>query len=267
MKFAPLIGWVLAMTIETALPAAGQEVIRELAPTGKLRVGIAVAPVATPVFGVRDAAGGAHGVARDLGAGLAEALGIGVEFVLAATTGEIADRCGSGTLDIGFMPVDDERRKRVDFTPPYFVIESTYLAVAGAGIETLADVDRPEITVVGIAGSTTIRAAGRTLTQAKVVAAASVDEAIATMAAGRAQALALSRDSLPPLQHRFPGSRILDGAFQVTGAAIAVQKHHPAALAYVTQFIENTKKSGVLRRAFDAAGLTNLAIAPPASEP
>lgn len=254
------------MAIETAMPAAGQEVLKELAPTGKLRVGIAVAPVATPVFAVRDAAGEAHGVSRDLGAALAEALGIGAEFVQAATTGEIAEQCGSGILDIGFMPVDDERRKRVDFTPAYFVIESTYLAVGASGIETLAAVDQPAVTVVGIAGSTTIRAAARTLRQAKVVAAASVDEAMAIMSAGRAQALALSRDSLASLQRQFPGWRILDGAFQVTGAAMAVQKHHPAALAYATQFIEDAKTSGLLRRAFDAAGLARLPIAPPAQQ-
>src|ERR1700756_5106757 len=90
-----LIGWVLAMAIETALPAAGQEVLRELAPTGKLRIGVAVAPVATPVFAVRDAVGEAHGVPRDLGAALAESLGIAAEFVLEATTGEIAEQCGS----------------------------------------------------------------------------------------------------------------------------------------------------------------------------
>ena len=262
-----LIGWVLAMAIETALPAAGQEVLRELAPTGKLRIGVAVAPVPTPVFAVRDAVGEAHGVPRDLGAALAESLGIAAEFVLAATTGEIAEQCGSGSLDIGFMPLDDERRKRVDFSPPYFVIESTYLAVGASGIKTLADVDRLDVTVVGIAGSTTIRAAGRTLTRAKVVASASVDEAMTMLAAGGAQAMALSRDSLPALQRRLPGSRILDGAFQVTGVSIAVQKHHPAALAYVTQFIENAKKSGVVRRAFDTAGLTDLSIAPPASQP
>jgi polar amino acid transport system substrate-binding protein len=34
-----------------------------------------------------------------------------------------------------------------------------------------------------------------------------------------------------------PGSRILDGAFQTTGGAIAVHKDRPAALAYVSAFV------------------------------
>jgi polar amino acid transport system substrate-binding protein len=88
----------------------------------------------------------------------------------------LTDACSSGAIDIGFMPVDDERRKRLDFSPPYFVIESTYLVSVSSDIKTLADVDRPEVTVVGINGSTTMRAAGRSLKNAKLVAAKSVDE-------------------------------------------------------------------------------------------
>jgi hypothetical protein len=35
------------------------------------------------------------------------------------------------------MSVDDERKKRVDFGPAYFMIESTYLATGTSGIKTL----------------------------------------------------------------------------------------------------------------------------------
>jgi ABC-type amino acid transport substrate-binding protein len=141
-------------------------------------------------------------------------------------------------------------------------VESTYLAAGSADIKTLADVDRPEITVVGIAGSSTMRAAGRSLKTAKIVPAKSVDEAMAMMRTGSAQAFALTHDALPPLQKQPPGSRILDGAFQTTGVAVAVQKNRPAALAYVKDFIESAKANGIVRRAFDDAGLNQLPIAP-----
>ncbi|MBV9976648.1 MAG: transporter substrate-binding domain-containing protein, partial [Hyphomicrobiales bacterium] len=113
-----------------------------------------------------------------------------------------------------------------------------------------------------IAGSTTIRAAGRSLKHAKVVALGSVAEAMAMMQAGTAQALALSRDAMPALQKSLPGSRVVDGAYQVTGVALSVPKNRPAALAYVTRFIESAKADGTVRRAFDAAGLRDLAVAP-----
>jgi polar amino acid transport system substrate-binding protein len=237
-------------------------VMRELVPTGKLRVGVAFAPAPTPIFVVKDAAGDVHGVPRDLGAALAKALGVPVEFVVAATTGELTDACSAGAIDIGFMPADDERRSRVDFSPPYFMIECTYLAAGSSDIKTLADVDRPQIAVVGIASSTTLRAASRSLKAAKIVPAKSVDEAMAMMQAETVQAFALTHDALPPLQKQLPGSRILDGAFQTTGVAIALHKDRPAALAYLNDFIASAKANGIVRRAFDAAGLNRLSIAP-----
>ena len=42
-------------------------------------------------------------------------------------------------------------------------VESTYMVTAASGIKTVAEVDRAGVRVVGIANTTTIRAAGRTL--------------------------------------------------------------------------------------------------------
>ena len=61
---------------------------------------------------------------------------------------------------------------------------------------------------------------------------------------GKADAFALSRDSLPPFVARLPGSRIVEGGFQLTGIAIAVPRARPDALAYVTAFLEKAKNSG-----------------------
>ena len=252
----------MALSVGAVAAAVKGSVMNELVPTGRLRVGVAYAPAPTPIFVAKDAAGEVHGVACDLGTALAKALGVPIELVVQATTGELTDGVSSGAMDIGFMPADDERRARLDFSSPYFMIESTYLAAAASDIKALADVDRPHITVVGIAGSTTFRAAGRSLKTAKIVPAKSVDEAIAMLRSGTVQAFALTHDALPPLQKELPGSRILDGAFYTTGVGIALQKQRPAALAYVKDFIDKAKADGTVRRAFDAAGLNALAIAP-----
>ncbi|MBV9567590.1 MAG: transporter substrate-binding domain-containing protein [Hyphomicrobiales bacterium] len=264
MKIASLLGVLLPLTMSAAT-AAEDVVTKELTPTGKLRAGLAYAPVKTPVFVTKDASGQVEGVGLDLAKTLARSLGVEVEVFVAATTGELTDASAAGKIDIGFTPVDDERKQRVDFSPPFFIIESTYLVTAASGISTQADVDRPEVTVAGIAGSTTIRAAGRTLKRAKIVALKSVADAMAMMQAGSAQALALSRDAMPALQKTLPGSRVLDGAYQVTGVAMSVPKNKPAALAFVTRFMEKAKTDGTVRRALDAAGLQDLAVAPSAN--
>jgi polar amino acid transport system substrate-binding protein len=243
--------------------AADAAVVKEIAPTGKLRLGVAFAPVPTALFVIKDAGGAPHGVTVDLGEALAQALGVPLDILVAPNTGELTDSLESGRIDVTFMPMDEERRKRVDFGPPYFEAESTYLVPAGSAIRSILAADRPGVTIVGVANTTTIRAAARTATNAKVVAATSIDDAMAMMKAGTAQAFAMGRDALPPLQQQLPGSHILDGAFQATGIAIAVPKGRPGALAFATLFLERAKADGTVRRVFDAAGLGTAIVAPP----
>ena len=54
-----------------------------LASKGKLRVGVASAPSASPLFIVKDADGAPRGVTVDLGHALAKELGVAVEFMVA----------------------------------------------------------------------------------------------------------------------------------------------------------------------------------------
>jgi polar amino acid transport system substrate-binding protein len=236
--------------------------MKELIPDGKLHVGVAFAPSPSPLFVVKDKDGNPRGVTIDLGNELAQQLGVPVEFMVAPNTGELVDALEHGRINVSFMPVDDERRKRIDFGPVYFLVESTYLATEASGIMTADDVDREGVRVVGIANTTTIRAAARTLKHTTVMAMQSIGEAFAMMASGKADAFALSRDSLPPFAKMLPGSRIVTGGFQLTGIAIAVPKGRPAALAYVTKFMEKAKHFGVVRRALDRAGFPNEPVAP-----
>jgi len=233
-----------------------------LTSAGKLRVGIASAPSASPLFVVKAADGTPRGVTVDLGNVLAEELGVAAEFMVAPNTGELTDALEAGRIDVSFMPVDDERKKRIDFGPVYFEVESTYMVTGASGIKTVAEVDRAGVRIVGIANTTTIRAAGRTLKNTTIMAAPSIGDAMAMMLGGKTDAFALSRDSLPPFVAQLPGSRIVEGGFQFTGVAIAVPKGRPEALARATAFLKNAKTSGTVRRAFDRAGLSHLDVAP-----
>jgi polar amino acid transport system substrate-binding protein len=235
--------------------------VSELAPTGKLRFGVAFAPKMSALFVIKEADGSPRGITADLGHALAQKLGVPLEFVIAPNTGVLTDALASGAIDVAFMPVDEERKKRLDFGPAYCMVESTYMVTAASGIKTLLEVDRPGVRVVGIANTTTIRAAGRTLKNTAPTAATSIDDALALLRAGQADAFALGRDSLPDFVALFPGSHIVDGGFQQTGVAIAVPKGRPGALAYVTAFMQEAKASGAIRRAMDRAGMTMLEVA------
>jgi polar amino acid transport system substrate-binding protein len=238
----------------------------EAAPTGKLRVGVVSAPAQSAFFVVKDAGGEPRGVTVDLGQELARQLGVPAEFIVVSSSGELVDAMSAAAIDVAFMPIDAERRKRVDFGPTYFIIESTYLVRPGSDITSLSDVDRPNIRVIGIANTATIRAAGLSLKNTTIIAVKSVSKATEMLSAGAADAFALTHDALPALAARLPGSRILDGSFLQTGIAIAVPKNRPNALAYATAFMEDAKSSGMVRRAFDDAGLKELVVAPPSAK-
>jgi polar amino acid transport system substrate-binding protein len=248
----------LMLTMLTAGNAAANEsAMKDLAPTGKLRVGVVFAPTMSPFFVIKDADGKPRGVTVDLAETLAEKLNLPVEFVLYPNSGQATDAVESGAVDVSFMPVDEERKQRIAFGPDYVRAESTYMVTAASGAKTVADVDRAGMRVIGIANTTTIRAAGRTLKNTTISPVTSVGEAVEALLAGKADAFALGRDTLPAYVKQVPGSRITDGQFQQMGVAIAVPKGRPEALAAVTSFMDEAKKNGTVRKALDKGGFAD----------
>jgi len=257
---------ILVASITVATSATAADVVgarKELAPTGRLRVGVVSAPKANVFFVAMDAGGKPHGVTVDLGDELARTLEVTSEFLVAHNSGEVTDTLEKELIDVAFLPIDDERRKRVVFGPAYNLFESTCLVLGGSDFKTISDLDRPGVRVAGEANTTTIRAAAGVLKVAVVVAVPSVSEGIGMLRGGQVDAFALGRDALVPYQAEIPGSRILDGHFHTTGIAIAVPKQRPAALAYVTAFINEARTSGFIRLVFDKAGLQSTSVAPP----
>lgn len=245
------------------LAACAASPANEVAPAGTLRVGVGVGPVPSAFWATRDPASGEpRGVTVDLARALAKDLGVSLKVVAYANSGEVTNGGPKGEWDVAFMPVDDVRARMVDFGPAYYLTESTYLVAAGSPIRTLADVDRPDVRVAGVEGTTTSRSAQRSLKNNTVRNYRTADELFELMRSGNADAIALGRESLAGMQAKLPGSRILDGHFQATGTAVAVPKGRAAALAYVTAFMEKAKKDGTVRSALDAAGLKGSPVAP-----
>ena len=252
-------GWRMGMAAAVGIVAAGvaeaQDGRAELAPNGTVRVALVEAPNGGVFFVGRGRDGALKGVTRDLAQDLARRLGVKAEFKVYPNSGEATEATRTGAVEMAFMPVDASRREAVAFGPAYYDLESTYLVTAASGVTDVKEVDRPGMRVIGIANTTTIRASARTLTTTQPVAVASVAESVAMMRDGRADAFALSRDSLPPFAADIPGSRIVTGGFQQTQVAVAVPKGRPAALAAVTAWLTGAKRDGTVGRIFAAHGL------------
>ncbi len=248
--------------------AADDAVLKELAPTGKLRVAIAVAPSPSALFTIRDKPDSTpRGVPVTLGTALAEKLGVPVELVIYQASGEITNAADSGAWDVTFMPYDAERAKKAAPGAAYHVLQSTYLVAPGSTIQTVAEVNRAGVRVVGVDNTATFRASRQASPNATHIGAPAPAEAIALMKDGKADAIALSRESLSGLLGQLPGARILDGGFLNSFTAVWAPKGKPAALAYVSEFVEEAKASGLVRRAFDDIGLKGAIVAPKGARP
>ena len=236
--------------------------LKELAPTGRLRGGVVIAPAKTGFFAIKDGQGAPHGVTVDLLRFLSGETKLPLDMQLYDNSGQVTDAVASGACDVAFMPQDAARAARVAFGPRYLMIESTYLVPAGSAIQTIEDVNRAGVRVIAIANTTTMRSARRSSPNASVREVPSVDAMMRLARTGEGDAFALSKDSFASLLPDLRGARVLAGNFQETGIAVAVPPGRPRALALVTALIEEAKRNGTVRRALDAAGYRDEPVAP-----
>ena len=240
--------------------------LKELAPTGKLRLAIAVSPSPSAQFAIQD--GNTYrGVAVTLGRALAAKLGVPLEIIPHQASGEIQNSAASNRWDVAFLPVDDERKKFVDFGNAYHLLQSTFLVASNSKIQSVKDADAKGMGLGGVANTATFRAAKKATPSATHIDFSGVDAAVAAMREGKIEAIALSRESLAGLLGKIAGARILDDAFLNSSTAVCVPKGKPAALAYVSEFIEEAKASGLVRKALDEMGLKSSQIAPAGMKP
>lgn len=237
-----------------------------IAASEKLRIAVAVGPALSATWCIRDAAGEIQGVPVDLGRDLAHRLGRDAEIVAYASSGAIVADASSGQWDVAFVPADEERKRQLAFGPNFFLGESTYLVGADTGIADLASVDAAHRTIVGIEGTATLRAARRSLTHAEAIGVETMDEVVALFEAGRADAVALGRESLANLQQSLKRpSTLLAESFHAAGSALAVPLPRDATLLGAQ--LEAAKADGTLRSIFDRHGLSELPVAPIGSYP
>jgi polar amino acid transport system substrate-binding protein len=235
---------------------------KEFAPTGRLRGGVAIAPVPTAFFAKKTADGAVTGVTVDLLSGFAAMLGLPFDVSVFNNSGEVTEAVARGECDVAFMPQDAERAKRVDFGPAYYFIESTYLVPAGSTLQRIDEVDKAGIRIIAISSTTTSRSARRTAPNATVEEVPTVEQLVAMAGKGEGDAFALSLDAFASLLPKLPGARVLPGNFQQTGIAVAVPKGRPAALKTATDLLARAKASGLVRQALDRAGFAGAEVAP-----
>src|SRR5471030_3054338 len=157
-RMLPLIcGAALGALLMMAGPASADALKDEIAPTGKLRVAIAISPAGGAFWSTQTEAGGYAGVPVDLGKAMAAQLGVPVEYVAYQNSGQITDAAAKAIWDVTFLPQDPVRATKMSFGPIYEVADATYIVKAGSPIVDFKTLDQPGIKVAAVNNTTTMR--------------------------------------------------------------------------------------------------------------
>jgi polar amino acid transport system substrate-binding protein len=195
---------------------------------------------------------------------IARALGtrMGIEFVLVGhpTIPEMLTCLTTGACDMGFMGPDPSRTG-VEFSPPLLQLDYTFLVPAASSIQRIADVDRPGVRIAAVSDHASTLTLSRILRHAQLVYAATPDPTFELLRSGQADAFASVRGVLLAYSAKLPGSRVLDEYYGANLLGMVVPKGQAARLAYISEFIEQAKASGLVQQAIERAGLPGYKVA------
>ncbi len=243
------------------MPPAPADAIRELAPTGKLRAAI---NFGNPVLAQRDpATGEPRGVTAALARELARRLGVPIEFVPYDAAGQVSAAARSGVWDIAFLAIDPARAVDIAFTPPYVLIEGTYLVRDDSPLRAIDEFDREGVRIAVGDGSAYHLYLKRTLKKATLVAVRTSSDNVNYFLAERLEAAGV-KQPLVRFAAENPGVRVIEGRFMVIEQAMGTPQGRPEGARYLREYIEEMKASGFVARELERSGQTDAAVAPAA---
>lgn len=234
----------------------------QLAPTGVLRAGINLSNFLL-VTG-RSESGDPTGVAPDMAREIATALGVPVKYVTFKSPGELGDQVGKDVWDIGLIGAEPQRAEKIQFTAAYVEIEATYMVPEGSPIKSIADVDRKGVRIAVSARSAYDLWLVNNIKNATLVQVSGLDAAYEKFMSDKLEVLAGLRPGLLKDVEKAPGLKILDGKFTAVQQAVGTAKANVEAAAFLADFVEKAKKSGMVQGFIDRHKVKGLSVAPPA---
>jgi polar amino acid transport system substrate-binding protein len=234
----------------------------ELAPTGKLRVGINHGNFLLVTPG--SSAAEPRGVAPDLARELARRLGVPIEFSKFETAGALGDAVRTGVWDVAFLGAEPQRAAEIAFTAAYLEIPATYLVPAGSPIRSIADVDREGVRIAVAEKSAYELWLSRNIKHARLMLTKGIDGSFDLFVKDKLEVLSGLRPRLLMDVAKLPGARVLDGQFAAVQQAIGTPKARETAATFLRAFAEDVKASGLVAAAIARNAVQGVSVAPPA---
>src|SRR5262249_39077838 len=101
---------------------APADVVKDLAPTGKLRVAINLGNSVLAQGTPQEPRGSTVDRAREL----SKRLGVPLEMATFDAAGKVFEALKAGGIDIAFLAIEPVRAAEIAFSPPYVIIEGNY---------------------------------------------------------------------------------------------------------------------------------------------
>ena len=236
-------------------------ILGQLAPGGVLRAGVNMGNFLLVTS--RAANGDPAGVSPSMAKAIAERLGVAVQYVPYARPNEVAEAAGTGAWDIALIGAEPQRAAKISFTAAYCEIEATYLVPPGSAIASLAEVDRPGIRIVSSAGAAYTLWLERNIRTAQLVLVpGGGNAAFQKFLDDKAEVFAGLRPGLLGDAEKLPGARILEGQFRAVQQAIGCDRRNDAAFAFLKEFVEEAKRTGLVARFIEEHKVRGLSVAP-----
>ena len=232
--------------------------MKELTPTGKLRVGVNLSNF---LLVQRNPDGSIRGIVPDLAQELAQRLGVPAELRKYEKVGDVADGAKKGEWDVAFIGAEPQRAAEIDFTAPYVEIEATYLVPAGSPIKSIGEVDRKGVRIAVANRAAYHLWLERNIKRATLLTADGIEASYRRFVDEKLDVLAGLKPRLMEDVARIPGSRILEGRFTAVQQAIGTPKGRPEGAAYLRKFAEEIKASGLVAKLIERHGIRGLAVA------
>jgi polar amino acid transport system substrate-binding protein len=262
MLLSAAVMLIAAAVSAFAQPAPSPDVLRDLAPTGKLRAAI---NFGNAVLAQKGPAGEPKGITPDLAAELGRRLGVAVAFVPYDAAGKVFEGAKANAWDIAFIAIEPVRAAEIEFTAPYVIIEGTYMVPENSPLKEIADVDKPGVRIAVALNSAYDLYLTRTVKNATVVRAkvGGGRAMIELFVNDKLEVAAGVRQQLEAYAKGRTDVRIMDGRFMEIQQAMGTPKGRLAGAAYLRAFVEDAKAKGFVADAIKRAGQT-AAVAPPA---
>ncbi len=235
--------------------------LRDLAPHGRIRAAI---NFGNPVLAQKHSqTGEAQGASVDLARELAHRLGVPLELITFDGAGRVFEALKTSSWDVAFLAIDPVRALEISFTPPYVLIEGTFIVREDSALQSIEDFDRKGVRIAVGRGAAYELFLARSLKEAQLVRADTSAGALELFLDQGLEAAAGVKQPLIAFARRHPGLRVIDGRFTAIEQAMGTPKGRETGAQYLTRFIEEMKASGFVASALARSGQHEAAVAPP----